>query len=119
MIGRILATRMYRSGNLISATLMYLKWTDSFIEMIRTRAAPGWVGSRICPGDGWPRPGLTPVDGNARGEVVRLPGPGSLTSPGALARECQWRSVSALSATFGAGCSVEVEAASSADSAAI
>src|SRR5256885_13368791 len=103
MIGRILATPMYRSGNLISATLMYLKWTDSFIEMIRTRAGPGWVGSRICPGDGWPRPGLTPVDGNARGEVVRLPGPGSLTSAGALARECQWRSGFSLPRPLRAG----------------
>src|SRR6266550_2386731 len=119
MIGPICATLMYRSGKVISVTLMYLKWTNSFIGVIRSRAGPGWVGPGFAVATGH-NPASRPLLTTPGGEVVRLRGEGRRRLlehwlPG----EGQWRSVSALSAAFGGGCSLEVEAASSADSAAI
>src|SRR4029077_19571576 len=102
MIGPILATDVYRSRDVFSATSVYLTMGKSLIKVIRSGAGPGWVGrgsffaALATRGHDW-------ASGGLRG----------LT-------ESQWRSVSPFSAAVGAGwagCSVEVDAASSADSA--
>src|SRR2546429_6767247 len=86
MIGPILATLMYRSGKVISATLMYLKWTKPFIGVIRSRAGPGWVGPGFALATGH-NPASRPLMTTPGGEVLRLRGAGAPTPPGTLAAQ--------------------------------